>query len=736
MKKFLNWLKSPSSDFALFIILLILANFVGHNAFARFDLTGPKSYSLSKASKTLVKNLEEPLSVRVFFDENLPAPYNSVEQYVKDMLSEYKGAANNKFNVTYMDMSKDANVELAGDYGLRQIQIQEVKNNEVGFKQGYMGIVIAYGDNIDLMDQIISTDGFEYKFTSKVSKMINTADTLAGLNNGDKINLTLYLSSPLKNMRISNCDQMEKIIRAAFDEVNKKNMNHLTFNVVSPSSDDAKSISEKYGLQLIGYQNAKGEKENGTLGLVLEYGDNFRVLPIQIQQSFFGYGIAGLDTVSEDISDSLQSLLSKVTEIGYITGHNELDHLDETYSANFDKLISGMYSLVDIDLSEKDIPAGMNSIIINGPQFDYTEEELYKVDQFLMRGGNLLFFVDPLNQDGTSQYYGTQSYVPNTLNLDRLLEKYGITRGYNYVMDKNCYVNTNQQYGKLNLYWAPVLQKNQLAKKNPITSNLGYVIMLQAGSVDVSAAEADKNVKATVLAKSSNDAWTVDKDIVLNPVMCVPPSDTSRFKSEDLVVMLEGKFNSAFDEAVAMTQYDEEGNEIELPEGELETTNYISKSLLPGKIIFFGTSYVTTRQLIDESGSNPIAMLLLNAVDYLNGNEDLCKMRTKGLSVNTLQIKSKGAAQFWKFFNQFGLVVILLIVAVLVWRMRSKRRRAINKRYNPDDTRTIEKKSEKKAEKKSEQIDETTETTEVSEQTESGEVVEANEFQDSEDKSE
>ena len=106
MKKILNWLKSSKSDFSLFIILLILANLVAYNAFARFDLTSAQSYTLSKASKNLVKNLEEPLSVRVFFDENLPAPYNSVAQYLNDLLFEYKNAANKNFTVSYMDMDK------------------------------------------------------------------------------------------------------------------------------------------------------------------------------------------------------------------------------------------------------------------------------------------------------------------------------------------------------------------------------------------------------------------------------------------------------------------------------------------------------------------------------------------------------------------------------------------------------------------------------------------------------
>ncbi|HBK58288.1 MAG TPA: ABC transporter, partial [Spirochaetaceae bacterium] len=104
MKKFLAWIKSPSSDSVLFIILLVLANIVGQRAFLRFDLTGPKSYSLSPVSVQLVKTLREPLSIKVFFSENLPAPYNSVEQYLSDLLVEYKGAANRNFSYAFFDM--------------------------------------------------------------------------------------------------------------------------------------------------------------------------------------------------------------------------------------------------------------------------------------------------------------------------------------------------------------------------------------------------------------------------------------------------------------------------------------------------------------------------------------------------------------------------------------------------------------------------------------------------------
>ena len=222
MKKFLNWLKGPSSDFILFIVLLVLINIAGQKAFVRFDLTEPKSYSISKASANLVKNLDEPLSIRVFFDKNLPAPYNSVAQYVEDFLEEYKSAANKNFSVTFMDISKEENLALARDFGLHQVQIQEVKNNEVGLKQAYMGLVISYGASVELIDPISSTDGFEYKLTSTISKMISTTDSLASLPKGQKIKITVYLTNTLKNLRISGMDQVEKLVENAYKEVNNQ----------------------------------------------------------------------------------------------------------------------------------------------------------------------------------------------------------------------------------------------------------------------------------------------------------------------------------------------------------------------------------------------------------------------------------------------------------------------------------------------------------------------------------
>ena len=689
MKKFINWLKSPSSDFALFIVFLLLLNIVSYNSFFRLDLTEPKSYSLSKPSKQVVKNLQEPLTIRVFFDKNLPTPYNSVAQYVEDLLAEYDGVANKNFSVINMDLSKEESLEMASDYGLSQIQIQEIKNNEVGFKQVYMGLVLSYGDSIETLDSITSTEGFEYKLTTKISKMISTADTLANLKQDEKINVTLYFSPVLKNMGISGCAELEEIVETTFKEVNKQNKDRLDYKVVNPSESETIEFVQKYGIQAIQYKSENQQKV-AALGLVVEYNDDFRVIPVQIERSLFGYVVSGLETIGESINESLQSLMSNVQSIGYVTGHGELSLQDERQALNFNKMVSAHYQIEELNLVENDIPMNMSCIVINGPKADFAEEELYKIDQFIMRGGNVMFFVDSLVEQGGSPYQAAE-YVPNELNIDKLLNKYGVKRNYDYVMDTNCYSTSSPEYGKVNLYWAPIMQKDSLAKKSVITQNLGYLIFLQNGSLDISGAENNSNLKSTVLVKSSPESWAQSERIMLNPIFMTPP-EASNFAPQNLAVMIEGKFDSAYTEKPEFETSDESAEATENQtkgENQLTTENHLASAKLPGKIFVTGSSYVTTYQILDGQDTSPISMFFLNVIDYLNGNEEVCTMRTKGLGINVLTIKSPALATIAKYFNQFGLVILVAVAGLIVVRSRAKRRKQIREKYNPNDSRQV-----------------------------------------------
>ena len=115
----------------------------------------------------------------------------------------------------------------------------------------------------------------------------------------------------------------------------------------------------------------------------------------------------------------------------------------------------------------------------------------------------------------------------------------------------------------------------------------------------------------------------------------------------------------------------------------------MASAKLPGKIFVTGSSYVTTYQILDGQDTSPISMFFLNVIDYLNGNEEVCTMRTKGLGINVLTIKSPALATIAKYFNQFGLVILVAVAGLIVVRSRAKRRKQIREKYNPNDSRQV-----------------------------------------------
>ena len=680
MKKIINWFRSPSSDFALLIVLLILANLVGRRAFLRFDLTRPKSYSLSEASRQLVKTLDEPLSVRAFFSSNLPAPYSTTAQYIRDILVEYKGAANRNFSYSIVDMSKAENETLAQQYGLQQVQIQQVANNEVGFKQAYMGLVISYADSVETLDGITSSEGFEYKLTTKISKMISAANVLSGLPKDERIKLTLYVTDALKQFDIRGFDDIEKTVREAYESVNKQSMGRIDYEKINPSSSDLNTLQSRFGIPLINWTTENGSTGSGAIGLVLEHGNAFRLIPLSMQRSLIGYVIAGLGELEQSLSESLQSLLLKATKIGYVTGHGEAPLYSQAGVSPLISLTNDMYELDEIDLSKDAIPANVASLIVNGPKTEFSDEELYKIDQFIMRGGNALFFVDPFDSQSAG-YYQAPSFAPLSTKLEKLLNAYGIKPETNYVLDENCYKARQQNYGNVSYWWAPVIPAEQLAKKNAITANLGRILFLQTSAIDTSGAESNADVKVTKLVQSSPKSWLLSDNIQLNPMMS-PPYDKSVEKAETLAALAEGKFKSAFDSDPASSA-----------EGALTAKTHLAENVQSGKIFVAGTSEITGPQLIEENSSEPVALFTRNVIDYMNGNGDFCAMRTKGLSLNTLHNSGSALAFAVQYFNEFGLAVIVVIAGFIVWRMRNKRRERIRAKYNPNDARIIDTKS-------------------------------------------
>ncbi len=676
MKSFINWLKSSKSDFILWIILIVLINLVGSRAFFRIDTTKTQSYSLTETSEILVNTLEFPLSVKVFFSKNLPSPYNTTSQYVTDMLMEYEGAGNDFFSWELFDMDDSENVSIARDYGLSQIQIQEVKDNEVGFKNVWMGLAITYGDRIEVVDALTSSDGLEYRLTTTMSSMINEVSSLAGLTSD--VRLRLYVSDGLKDFNIEGFNTIEPIVLQAFSSVNAKNMNKMSYKVINPTEEEIPALVEKYGIQQLDWLNEDESVGSGVIGLVLENDEKFRVLPVKmVSQMFLGNVITGLDSIEETLDESLRSLVSKTTVIGYLTGHDELSLYDAQAAGNIGNIAAQLYELREINLAEEDISVGINTLIINGPKTTISDEELYKIDQFVLRGGNLAIFADPFNvvYDEMAAMYGQQSapqYTPLNTGLEKLLSKYGVEVEQGYALDMNCYSYFDQQYGELDYYYIPVVHQNAMNEDNPISANLAYVFFPEVAPLHITIPEGNENRVATVLATTSENAWVQNENILLNPMYITPPSTKDDMAKENLAVLIEGTFESAFDSALPN---DEE-------KGSFDMNNHLKTSVQESKIFVAGTSQITSGMVIDEGGTTPSAMFVMNVLDVLNGSDDFARMRSRGISYSILTDGNLVIQEIAKYSNIFGLPLAVVACGIIVWILRNKRRKTIYEMYN------------------------------------------------------
>ncbi len=679
-----EWLLGDASDLFFYLLIIVLVNIAASQFYIRSDLTKGDVYSLSPISKELVQGIDAPLTIKVFFSHDLPAPYNSVERYLKDILEEYVRVGGKDFTVTFYDMDDADSKSSASDYGIAPVQIQEIKSDQFQSRSAYLGLAIIYGDGIEVIDQITNSSGLEYRLTTTMQKMVAAVDALHGITG--KPMLTLYLSKSLGAFGIKGFDDLEQNVRDAVTQLPPSIRDRIDFRVEDPDAGDIKELSDRYGIQTIHWRASTDQDGkqipagNGALDLLLSYGDKSRLIPIGLSQRLFsGYAISGVDNLATRIEETMRALLSNNPAVAYLTGHGELSLADQQQgAAPLQQLLSDMYELKELKTGEDGnltIPDNVSTLIINGPKTEISEKERYTIDQFLLRGGNLVLFLDPYQVNQPTAYGQPPSYTPIETGLEDQLSAYGIDYKRGYVLDNEAYSQRDPQYGDIKIYWAPLLSGKSLSKESPITKNLGEMITLQSGTFIIpDETENSDDITTKVILSSSQKSWLMDKNIMLNPMGMVPPGD-EKLQSYPLALSLEGSFSSAFP-APPKEETTEEEKQA------LDTASQITTSIAKGRIAVAATSLLTTPQLLDPSSSNSNAAFVHNLVDWSTGNDQVIPMRTKGLGRHKLLSTSPEVRNLIKGIAMGFIPLLIIIAGLFVWRLQRSRRRAIEERFS------------------------------------------------------
>ena len=717
--------------FIIYLLVIVLVNVAGITLFFRMDLTKNKVYSISAASKKVVATLSEPLTINVFFTKDLPSPYNNTERYLHDLLAEYAIHADKFFNYRFFDVSPEEgettdatkeNQQLASNYGIHPIQIQAIEKDEVKFQKAYMGLVLIHGDLIERIPTITATEGLEYKLTTAIQKMNNKISALLSLPG--KINIKLFLSSSLETvgpfMGIGNLSNIPEQMKTIIEKLNQKNYGKLEFEFFNPTKNQAlQAVLKKYNIMTLSWpalSNGEVPPGEGAIGLVMEYGEKSLTIPLLqvIRLPIIGtqYQLSDMAEMADTIDANIERLIDINEEIGYLADHgtlsltgaspaNPVQRQGQDSATNFRTMVSQTYSFKNINLKEQTIPENLNSLVIARPTEQFSDYELYQIDQFLMQGKSLALVLDRFNEVMPGGQQGMNSgqapvFIPLDTGLEKLLTHYGIRMQQSFVLDENCF---RQQMpaqfggGDQPIYYAPLIKNRFINKDLDFMKNIKVLVALKISPLELNTEHIKKNsLTSHRLLASSEKSWQMRGRINLNPMFIKPPPSSEEMQSYPLAYLIEGEFPSYFaGKPLPLKEVEEKTSETEEKKSEqesaekpsgidlskIERTGQFLLKGKPGKIFLMASADMLKNNVLDAEGQSSNATFIMNVLDYLNGREDIAVMRGKEQRFNPLDDTQAGIKTFVKAFNIAGLPILVVIFGLGVWFRRHSRKKHI-----------------------------------------------------------
>jgi gliding-associated putative ABC transporter substrate-binding component GldG len=176
--------RANASNAALYLLvvvgIVVALNLIGTRVFGRLDLTEAKVYTLSPASKDVVRNLPDFLTVKAYISDGLPNEMKSISRYVRDLLDEYRSNSKGKLRFEAVDPGTDKKLEEeAGTCGVRKLQVQKLEDTKFEVGSYFLGLCLQYNGQNEAIGEIVGAEGLEYQLSSLIKRMTQRKRKLA-----------------------------------------------------------------------------------------------------------------------------------------------------------------------------------------------------------------------------------------------------------------------------------------------------------------------------------------------------------------------------------------------------------------------------------------------------------------------------------------------------------------------------------------------------------------------------
>jgi ABC-2 type transport system permease protein len=494
-------------------------------------------------------------------------------------------------------------------------------------------------------------------------------------NLDDDVFIEVYLEGDLN----PGFKRFQKAVRETLEEFRIYSDNKVKFIFTNPTQAQGQKARNEFMSQLASkgiqpmnvIENQNGQRIEKFVfpGAVVSYG-GFESGVMLLKGNRARSSQEVLNESIEGTEYELANTIFKLTNnnrkrVGLVQGHGELDSLD---IASFNNALLEQYNVFKVDLTKKQKVEGNDLLIIAKPKHGFSSADKYKLDQYLMHGGKLMFLLDRLEANMDSASRDDYFAFPYQLDLDDQLFKYGVRINPDLIEDKVAAkypivignAGNRPQIAQLDWPFFPLI--NQYAE-HPITRNMDMVLTKFVSSIDT--------VKAVGVKKIPLMATSAYTRKIISPVK-VGVNDLRQQLKEGafndgkfaIGYLLEGKFTSLYKNRF-------------LPDG-VDTTRFLKESKAT-KIIVVADGDIA-RNEINRKDGNPLALgldpltsytfanqdLLMNMVAYLTNENGLIHVRTKEVKIRPLdKEKIKNERTYWQLINLVLPIAVLIIFGIV-----------------------------------------------------------------------
>ena len=483
--------------------------------------------------------------------------------------------------------------------------------------------------------------------------------------------------------------KLKNSLKEMLDEFRIYSNDNIEYEFIDPSANPDekqrvelyKQLSQKGLFPTNLEENEKGQQSQKIIfpGAIVNY--RSQEIPMQILKSKFGGNSDvmlnnSIENLEYEISTVLRKLSrEKSTSIAFLRGQSELptkkisdaaNGLSDFYIVDTVNIIGRLNALKDYKL-----------LIIAKPDSAFDEKDKFVIDQFIMKGGRVLWLIDKLamNMDSLEKR-STNVAIPLELNIDDMLFRYGVRINSDFVLDMQAapipvvtgYVGNQPKQEIFPWYYYPLLSAEG---KNTIVNNLNMIKTEFASSIDTIETE---SVTKTVLLSSSKLSRLQMAPARVSLNILREKADPQMFNRRNVpvAVLLEGSFNSNYEnrvpEAIASSKdidfksKSENTKMIVVSDGDV-IASYVSKK---GNVYPLGYDRFTRQTFGNKS-------FILNCIDYLCDNNGVLELRSKEIKLRLLDPAKIEEPQFIQWLNVI-LPTIMIIIFGMIFSFIRKRK--------------------------------------------------------------